>query len=230
MSGFSFSFDLLEENDAPVTLSGRITERNSSPKQEKNSWYDQCKYQAEHSTDNQIRPIPPPSISSSTNYHEISIRGVKYRQVGGLDRSSDSMSYYNLLQTDLVNGEYEGGYKIWECSLDLVDYLYKSNIEANLDVLELGCGHGFPGICSMMYKKCRSIVFSDFNDSVLIEATWPNIIANIGEQGVNIAQCYGGDWMALSNLFTATNRTFDLIVSAETLYSLDSCEKVKNIF
>ena len=43
--------------------------------------------------------------------------------------------------SDLVSGVYEGGLKVWECSLDLVDYitLNKEKFEGK-KVLEIGCG------------------------------------------------------------------------------------------
>jgi hypothetical protein len=50
-------------------------------------------------------------------------------------------------QSDLVPGVYEGGFKIWEGCLDLVKYLHEEAIPLrNLRVMELGCGHGLPGI------------------------------------------------------------------------------------
>ena len=53
--------------------------------------------------------------------------------------------------TDLVAGEYEGGLKLWECSLDLVEYIHdrqqdNTSFLANKRVLELGCGHALPGM------------------------------------------------------------------------------------
>ena len=43
--------------------------------------------------------------------------------------------------SDLVSGVYEGGLKIWECSLDLVHYIINnSEIFKGKRVLELGCG------------------------------------------------------------------------------------------
>jgi hypothetical protein len=62
-------------------------------------------------------------------------------------------------RTDIDPGKYEGGMKIWECSLDLVRFLAQQQHEQqqqqddNADcrfaftggyVLELGCGHGLP--------------------------------------------------------------------------------------
>lgn len=57
--------------------------------------------------------------------------------------------------------------KIWECSLDLVEYIYEAfgSSREIKSALELGCGHGLPGVAA---ANCgfSPIVFSDFNDDV----------------------------------------------------------------
>lgn len=46
-----------------------------------------------------------------------------------------------VAESDLVSGVYEGGLKVWECSLDLVDYIYaNASLFENKTILELGCG------------------------------------------------------------------------------------------
>jgi len=45
-----------------------------------------------------------------------------------------------------VTGIYEGGLKIWECSIDLATYIASKIDVKDLCVLELGCGAGLPGI------------------------------------------------------------------------------------
>lgn len=57
-----------------------------------------------------------------------------------------------LSTSDLEAGVYEGGFKLWECSLNLVKYVElllrdrASPFEMPRKVMELGCGHGIPGI------------------------------------------------------------------------------------
>jgi predicted nicotinamide N-methyase len=75
---------------------------------------------------------------------------------------------------------YEGGLKLWECALDLVHY-----IAANLSlvrgkrVLELGCGQGLPGICSLVYGQAAQVMFQDYNEEVLEQATTKTVALNI---------------------------------------------------
>ena len=128
----------------------------------------------------------------------------------GLHSSSIDDLYYILPQhtslseknTDLIPGVYEGGLKVWECSIDLCRFLanimdetlpFESNfkhvteavrrsIGACGSVFELGCGHALPA-CLLLRESVRRntdsvLVFSDFNDFVLGDVTIPNTLLN----------------------------------------------------
>ena len=44
---------------------------------------------------------------------------------------------------NIISNIYEGGFKIWECSIDLLEFLYTNREEYKLKeskVLDLGCG------------------------------------------------------------------------------------------
>ena len=128
-------------------------------------------------------------------------------------------------ESDLIPGKYEGGFKIWECAYDLAGIIADSSgilPNSQKRILELGCGHGVPGIISMLvFDDVTEIVFSDFNSEVLELTTWPNIIVNCPSKLGNV-RCIAGDWASLSPLIGK----FDLILSAETLYNVESCRKV----
>lgn len=130
--------------------------------------------------------------------------------------------------TDLIPGKYEGGLKIWECSIDLLNFLqnkYSKIQNTNMDVLELGCGHGFPGI--YMLLKNSKVVFQDFNKEVLENCTL-NYIQNLSQKyNYDLKDKFSfidGDW---SN-FNYKNK-FDLILSADTLYSVSNYDKIYEI-
>lgn len=69
-------------------------------------------------------------------------------------------------ESDLIPGKYEGGLKLWECSVDLVAYYLRHPEFHNAgSVLELGCGFGLPGVAALL-KGCQPVIFTDFNDNV----------------------------------------------------------------
>ena len=70
---------------------------------------------------------------------------------------------------------------MWDCSFDLVDYVYQNGAEkfAGKRVIELGCGQGLPGIMALKVGASR-VVFQDFNAEVLNKATQPVIEMNLG--------------------------------------------------
>ncbi|CAM9702137.1 unnamed protein product [Scytosiphon promiscuus] len=170
-------------------------------------------------------------------------------------------------ESDLVPGIYEGGLKVWEASLDLVEHLFSSSSSGvsssstgvvrkggdggcdggsdifggSLDgdqeaaatgqrhsgsVLELGCGHGFPGIVALQ-RGCR-VCFSDFNREVIEQVTIPNVRLNVEERYWPLAEFYSGDWTSLSPLLKERDGSglFNLILTAETLYTTEVADKV----
>jgi protein-histidine N-methyltransferase len=63
-----------------------------------------------------------------------------------------------LDDTDLQQNIYEGGYKTWECSLDLVRFLLDRGPRKDLDdlhrvnhVIEMGCGSALPSLLLFDY-------------------------------------------------------------------------------
>ena len=82
------------------------------------------------------------------------------------------------MDSDLVSGVYEGGLKIWECSLDLVDYIAQNlQIFEGKNVFEIGCGQGLPGIMSLLCGA-QTVTFQDFNFEVLNNATTKTVQLN----------------------------------------------------
>ncbi len=76
-----------------------------------------------------------------------------------------------IQQNDVVAGEYEGGFKLWEGGIDLAAHVARmwhvdttttsSSMDAplaNQHVLELGCGAGLPGIVALL-AGAQHVVF-----------------------------------------------------------------------
>ena len=139
--------------------------------------------------------------------------------------------------TDLIPCFYEGGLKIWECSLDLVYYLNKLTVEKKIDfrdkkVLELGCGAGLPGIYVCL--KGASVYFQDYNSEVLKLSTIPNVVLNLNDGSSlidisnnpsvleNVQRCkfLSGDWDSARCLLEPAS--FDVILTSETIYNIEA--------
>jgi protein-histidine N-methyltransferase len=94
-----------------------------------------------------------------------------------------------LDDSDLRTNIYEGGYKTWECSLDLVRYLLDRGPRKDLDdmmrvdhVLEMGCGSALPSLLLLQYALRNGLgmyfTLTDYNEDVLRLVTVPNLLLN----------------------------------------------------
>ncbi|PVU86171.1 hypothetical protein BB559_006629 [Furculomyces boomerangus] len=84
---------------------------------------------------------------------------------------------------DVIKGSYEGGFKTWECSIDLLEYLASSvppHFLHNIKALELGCGSAIPSIHILKTSPSSTIHLQDYNSQVLKYVTIPNILLNSG--------------------------------------------------
>lgn len=74
--------------------------------------------------------------------------------------------------------KYEGGYTIWECTWEMLKFIYKENLVFQKKrVLELGCGSGLIGIYILQNKG--TVVFQEFNKEVINDVLLPNIKQNL---------------------------------------------------
>uniref|UniRef100_A0A7S0BJL8 protein-histidine N-methyltransferase n=1 Tax=Rhodosorus marinus TaxID=101924 RepID=A0A7S0BJL8_9RHOD len=148
--------------------------------------------------------------------------------LSGLDRLGVEVSDLNRFvivnggneaESDLVAGEYEGGRKLWESSVDLVQYCASEKLSfAGKRVLELGCGHALPSIFAAQ-QGAAELSLLDFNEDVLRNITEPNLKLNglaASESSCKV-RLFHGDWAALPDLLGDEER-FDIILSAETVY------------
>lgn len=115
--------------------------------------------------------------------------------------------------SDIIPGVYEGGYKVWECSLDLAQFMLHDTrnrilpFPSSSSVIELGCGHGVPGLVALKLGY-SSVVFSDLNEQVIAEATMPNIFLNFfseqhcSDSAIGEVQFFSGDWEHLNEHFS----------------------------
>ncbi|KPM39966.1 hypothetical protein AK830_g6590 [Neonectria ditissima] len=89
---------------------------------------------------------------------------------------------------DVKTGVYEGGFKSWESSVDLVKVLTANDcvsalLQAPVRVIELGCGTALPSVALFQWamalsseRRPLSLVLADYNPTVLQLVTLPNFI------------------------------------------------------
>ncbi|KAJ4366431.1 hypothetical protein N0V83_008067 [Neocucurbitaria cava] len=103
------------------------------------------------------------------------------------DDGSSSNPLTGLDESDLRPNLYEGGYKTWECSIDLVKYLLDRGPRKDLDdlvrvnhVIEMGCGSALPSLLLFQYALKNSLpmyfTLTDYNADVLRLVTLPNLL------------------------------------------------------
>lgn len=97
---------------------------------------------------------------------------------------------------DLTSGIYEGGFKTWECALDLAGLCSRLDLAADggWRVVELGAGSAIPSLVvlrSMLMLRrtsnggndsALSLTLCDYNEDVLRLATAPNLLLNYAQQ------------------------------------------------
>ncbi|PIA60561.1 hypothetical protein AQUCO_00300211v1, partial [Aquilegia coerulea] len=195
-------------------------------------------------------------MSSSVKY---AVEPIKFDQgLTLLKGRVSTQEVFALSNSDLVPGKYEGGLKLWEGSLDLVKALCTEIQDEKLSlsgkrVLELGCGHGLPGIY-MCLEGASAVHFQDFNAEVLRCLTIPNVRANfVKQQHAPLAtnelesnipaevRFFSGDWSEVHKLLPHVWEKenpkssdsssegepcagYDIILMAETVYSISSLQ------
>jgi SAM-dependent methyltransferase len=195
-----------------------------------------------------------------TNFHNTKSRPKSKRELNYEDERLKNISVHiktyknedfstlgQIKNKDLVPGEYEGGIKLWECSLDLCNFLpgYVGWYDfSGMKVLELGCGHGLPGLYFLL--RNAKVIFQDFNGEILDKIT-KNYINQIKENyGIDLfsqVAFLSGDWKYFSTKLESgdfecgsdetktslSSGKFDIIISADTIYNLDNYDSFYSI-
>jgi protein-histidine N-methyltransferase len=97
---------------------------------------------------------------------------------------------------DLSSGFYEGGFKTWECAIDLAGFVANHvalTKDQDLRVIELGAGSGVPSLAILRHVWGRTrlgnerikFTFCDYNEEVLRLVTMPNLLLSWWEFCVN---------------------------------------------
>jgi len=157
----------------------------------------------------------------------------------------------DVADADVVKGKYEGGFKLWECAVDLVRFIMTLPEEEEEDdasasasasaspslslsllrgasVLELGCGHGLPAIAAAT-RGAKRVVFADYNPEVLSSLTIPNVRANFAQlyDAANAAAAPPPSTSFVGGDWSDLPRfvpraSADVVLAAETIYAPES--------
>lgn len=166
--------------------------------------------------------LPLPAARIVTIQHRIDVNGREWDAVHLSDdfilRKSTACVPNDLTNSgsDLVSGVYEGGYKVWECALDLVAHLRQQpTLTTGANVLEIGAGHALPAIAALRLGA-TSATLHDYNEAVLRDCTAPNAAANAVD--MKPLTYVAGHWGALHNV--VPDAAFQLVLTADTAYNV----------
>lgn len=143
----------------------------------------------------------------------------KYKEIKSYVPPKDSVPL------DVVPGVYEGGFQLWECTLDLLDFMENSIDFSGKSVFELGCGRGLPAIYAALHGASK-VVLQDYNKEVIEEIAIPNTIIN--ECPANVCEFSADPWKDIPSKFPA--QSFDVILAAETIYRKEQLQDFVSAF
>ncbi|KAL3832487.1 hypothetical protein ACJMK2_024127 [Sinanodonta woodiana] len=148
--------------------------------------------------------------------------------------AASSVSQAIQSHSDLIPNVYEGGLKVWECAIDLLEFLQNTQISfVGKSVLELGCGAGLPGILAAK-QGAAHVHFQDYNSEVLEIYTIANVRLNqIEESGKCACRYFSGDWTSFqqqSRSILGETFRYDIILTAETIYKTENYSKLIAVF
>lgn len=146
-----------------------------------------------------------------------------------LDKMEAKPDYLSQ-QSDLLKNVYEGGMKIWECSIDLVRYLNTIPKFEFENVLEIGCGAALPALFCLNKKSVKKLHLQDFNPEVIEHITKPNLKLNQVENEERQVRLFSGDWLDFSARMESEKQKYDLILTSETIYQEDNYHKLTRLF
>ena len=123
----------------------------------------------------------------------------------------------------MKSGQYEGGSVLWECSLDLINFIAINDIKGE-HVLDLGCGQGTVGIYVARQGTRKSLHFTDYNASVIERSLMDSLALN--KLDCVTVSASSADW----SKFGCDATKFDLILTSETIYNTDYYDALHGVF
>ncbi|EOD19321.1 hypothetical protein EMIHUDRAFT_45571, partial [Emiliania huxleyi CCMP1516] len=124
--------------------------------------------------------------------------------------------------SDLVPGGYEGGFKLWECAVDLLHELGARHRDGTLrasgaSVLEAGCGAGLPSLLALQLG-CRVAVLHDFNAEAHLDSL---LTSQRRAEAAAVVEA-----AAPSSSPPLPPDGFDLILTSDTIYDAGAARRL----
>ncbi|CAD6185934.1 unnamed protein product [Caenorhabditis auriculariae] len=140
-----------------------------------------------------------------------------YENLSAADDDQFEGEIRQMEYSDLEPHVYEGGFKVWESTGDMMDYLENNSDRVQgTNLLELGCGSAMPAIFSVMLGA-KTATIQDFNRSVIQCYTEKNILLNnCDPRRFTMVFC---DWKSVPEMPQFKKKFYDLIISSETIYN-----------
>ena len=115
------------------------------------------------------------------------------------------------------------GLKVWESAYDLCDFLNEQIDWTTIsNVLELGCGHGLPGLVALLHGK--KVTFQDY-DAETLEITRRTLSLN--SSSLENAEFIASTW---ETFVISNTRQYDLILCSEAVYESTNFAVLSEIF
>lgn len=148
---------------------------------------------------------------------------------------------------DLESGKYEGGFKVWESTNDLVKFITEDqsimselmHYDSDFKTLELGAGASLPSLALLsriiddpLFESGYRIHVQDYNWQVLASLTLINFAVNLPSDYLKALldtkslRLFYGDWR---NFRVQSNYKYDLIMMSEVIYNSDNYESLHNL-
>ena len=118
--------------------------------------------------------------------------------------------------TDIIPGIYEGGFTLWECTVDFLKYMESIDLK-NQSILDVGCGLGLLGIKALKLGA-SNVTFQDYNKETYEMIIHPQLKINQIEGKHDFIY---GDWVELSNSLSQ----YDIALASEVIYREENYEK-----
>ena len=130
--------------------------------------------------------------------------------------NDNDATLHDLEKSDIRTNIYEGGFKTWECSVDLSSLLLDRGPRKDIDelvrcdgVIELGAGSALPTLTLFQHALrngiAQTFTLTDYNSSVLRLVTLPNLLltwaTTTSPPLIDLAENPSGDLENIASLF-----------------------------